>query len=192
MNALSDNDKKRTLPKLSSTIDFLNIYPNIDLQYEVNPNDIKENIIIKEKVDNPLFIFNLDTKGLIPKLLEDNSIGFYDASNPEKVIFSMDAPYMYDALNEQSKDIVLTLEPVGKGYSLRVQPNNEWLSSSDRQFPIIIDPTLQTKQETSNIKIMFPKDFRTLILKTVICSRLVIRPGEFIVPTLNLICQQQP
>ena len=151
LNALSENDKKRTLPKLSSTVDFMDIYPNIDLQYEVNPQDIKENIIIKEKVNNPLFIFNLNTKGLIPKLLEDNSIGFYDASNPEKTIFSMDAPYMYDALNEQSKDIVLTLEPAGKGYSLKVQPNNEWLSSSDRVFPIILDPTLQTKQETSNI-----------------------------------------
>lgn len=125
LNALSDNDKKRTLPNLSSTIDFMNIYPNIDLQYEVNPQDIKENIIIKEKVDNPLFIFNLNTKRLIPKLLEDNSIAFYDASNPEKAIFSMDAPYMYDAKNEVSKDIVLTLEPVGKGYSLKVQPNSK-------------------------------------------------------------------
>lgn len=37
LNALSDNDKKRTLPKLSSTVDFMDIYPNIDLQYVVNP-----------------------------------------------------------------------------------------------------------------------------------------------------------
>jgi len=139
------------LPNLSSTIDFLNIYPNIDLQYEVNPQDIKENIILKEKVDNPLFIFNLNTKGLIPKLLEDNSIAFYDTNDPEKTIFSMDAPYMYDAKNELNNDIKLTLEPVGKGYNLKVQPNHEWLSSADRVFPIIIDPTLQTKQETSNI-----------------------------------------
>lgn len=63
LNVLSDNDKKRTLPNLSSTIDFMNIYPNIDLQYEVNPQDIKENIIIKEKMDNPLIIYNLNTKG---------------------------------------------------------------------------------------------------------------------------------
>jgi len=152
LKALSVDDKKRTLPNLSSTIDFIDIYPNIDLQYEVNPNDIKENIIIKEKVDNPLFIFNLNTKGLIPELLKDNSIAFYDVNNPEKkAIFSIDAPYMYDASNELSNDIVLTLEPAGKGYTLKVQPNNEWLSNTDRVFPIVIDPTLQTTQETSNI-----------------------------------------
>lgn len=151
LNALSDNEKKRTLPKLSSTIDFIDIYPNIDLQYEVNPRDIKENIILKEIVDNPLFIFNINTKGLIPKLLKDNSIGFYDTNNLEKVVFSMDAPYMYDALNEVSNEIQLTLEPAGKGYRLTVLPNNEWLSSPDRVFPIVIDPTLQTSLETSDI-----------------------------------------
>ena len=152
LKALSENDQKRTLPNLSSTIDFLNIFPNIDLQYEVNPQDIKENIILKENVDNPLFVFNLKTKGLIPKLLEDNSIEFYDPSNPEqKAIFSMDTPYMYDAKNEVSNDILVTLEPAEKGYLLSVQPNNEWLSNPDRVFPIIIDPALQTKQETSSI-----------------------------------------
>lgn len=92
------------------------------------------------RADFTLLIFNLNTKGLIPELLKDNSIAFYDVNNPEKkAIFSIDAPYMYDASNKLSNDIVLTLEPAGKGYTLKIQPNNEWLSNTDRVFPIVID-----------------------------------------------------
>jgi hypothetical protein len=48
-DALSNNDKKRILTKLSSTVNFENIYKGIDLQYNVMPEEVKENIIIKEK-----------------------------------------------------------------------------------------------------------------------------------------------
>lgn len=55
LNGLSENDKKRTLRKISSEVNFIDIFSNIDLQYLVNPEELKENIIIKEKVDNPSF-----------------------------------------------------------------------------------------------------------------------------------------
>ncbi|MCT8975978.1 hypothetical protein N4T77_05150, partial [Clostridium sp. CX1] len=101
----AENLNKQTLKNISSTVEFQNVYPNIDLQYTIISSNLKESIIIKSKVDNPVFTFNLNVKNLVPKLQQDYSIIFYDDKDTSIVVFKIDPPFMYDGTGETSEDI---------------------------------------------------------------------------------------
>jgi RHS repeat-associated protein len=143
-SSLTGNEKQRSLKNIISSVEYLEIQDNVDLQYKLLGDIVKENIIIKDKVDNTKFVFNLNVKNLTPKLQEDNSIIFYDNCETDNVIFKMEAPYMYDASHEESNKVAINLNEEGNGYKLCLTPDNEWLSSSERKFPITIDPPVST------------------------------------------------
>ena len=151
LSKLSDEDKKRTLTNLTSTVEYKGIHENIDLEYEIRPEDVKETIIINEKVDNAYFEFNIKAKDLIPKLQKDKSIIFYDAKDLLKEVFVIDAPYMVDGKNNFSTDIDVNIKEITTGYILSLKPNKEWLGSSERVYPIKIDPTIGTTLDRSSI-----------------------------------------
>ncbi|SHI03413.1 DNRLRE domain-containing protein [Clostridium grantii] len=151
LQELSENDKKRTLTKTESTVIFKDIYNNVDLSYNVEPDKFKETIIINEKTSNPEFRFNLYAKNLIAEINKDKSISFYDSEDKENVIFVIDAPFMYDSNGEESTDIEIKLEETKKGYELIITPSNEWLNSGDRVYPIYVDPTLTTSLDVNDI-----------------------------------------
>jgi len=155
------NDEKK------NEVCYNNFVPNMDLQYILNGNGVKENIIVKERLDSYDFGFKLKVKNLELKLSEDNKTieflsvgsnheinlsqapsGDEAACNDEnkadaKVIFTIPAPDMSDAKDEQSYDIDYNLTQTGEGeYILKVIPNAEWLNSSDRVFPVTIDPSV--------------------------------------------------
>jgi len=54
--------------------------------------------------------------------------------------------------NGQSKDIEVGLTQTKTGYLLSLKPNKEWLDSSDRVYPIKIDPTVTTKLDSASIQ----------------------------------------
>jgi len=143
-NALSDNDKKRTLTNIASEVNFTNFLPDTDLQYEIQPEAVKENIIINKNNSTQQFQFNLNVKNLTAKLQDNKSILFYDINDNSKNIFKIDAPFMIDAAGKKSSDLNITLEPSQKGYTLKMIPNSDWLNSPDRVYPIKIDPTVGT------------------------------------------------
>lgn len=141
---LTNNEKNKVLTKLNSTVNFTDVYPNVDLQYVVQPEKLKENIILKNRISDPEFTFNLNTKNLSIKILDDNSLSFYNEQDPSKEIFKIDAPYMKDANGEISKDIKIILSNTSNGYKVSLQPSVEWLNNTDRVYPVIIDPTVKT------------------------------------------------
>ena len=151
LEKLSDEDKKITLTNLTSTVEYKEIYQDVDLEYEVRPEDVKETIVLNKKVDNAYFEFNIKASGLIPKIQEDKSIIFYDAKETSKEVFVIDSPYMVDGKNTFSRDIEVNIKETTTGYILSLMPNQEWLNSSERIFPIKIDPTIGTTLDRSSI-----------------------------------------
>lgn len=107
---LPAKEARKVLTRLSSTVDYPEIYPGVDLQYQVRPEAIKESIIIKEPIPDTNFTFDLYTKNLAAELQEDNSIVFFDPGDPEKQLFAMQAPFMVDARGEHSSEITVSLE----------------------------------------------------------------------------------
>ena len=145
------DDDIRNLKKVTSKVEYKDIFPYIDLEYQVKPEELKENIVINQKSEINKFIYNIETKKLTAKLLEDNSVVFYDEKDQSKEVFKIDPPFMFDANLEESRDIKVVLEESKKGYTLSIIPNEEWIEKSDRKYPITIDPIVRTSPNIKDI-----------------------------------------
>jgi len=143
-DSLSENEKKLTPVNLSSTVDFTNVFSDIDLQYNVMSEKVKENIILNKNVSNPEFKFELNMKNLVAVVEKDKSITFIDDKDATKEIYKITPPVMFDTKGNQSKDIELTLEKSSTGYVLTLKPSSIWLDSPDRVYPVTVDPCVQT------------------------------------------------
>jgi hypothetical protein len=150
--AFSESDRKRVLQNISSEVDFEEIFKNVDLNYEIISESLKESIIVKDRTDRLQLRFNLDTKNVIPELRGDNTIIFYDQEDLNKEVFAITTPYMVDAEGVTSGDVELTLTSSPRGYSMIMTPSEEWLNAKERKYPVIIDPTVGTSLDTSAIK----------------------------------------
>ncbi|WP_251862294.1 DNRLRE domain-containing protein [Clostridium sp. Marseille-Q2269] len=137
---IKENEKDKTVPNVSSEVKFENIRNNIDLQYNITSQKLKEYIILNDKVENPEFKFKIKASNLTPKIEEDNSVSFYAEDNKRK-IFDIDAPFMIDANNATSNDIKVELIKDGDEYIYLLKPDSKWLNSIERKYPIKIDPT---------------------------------------------------
>jgi hypothetical protein len=56
------NERGITLTNISSMVEFLDLSPGVDFEYEIRGDKVKESIIIKEKINTPSFIYNLRVK----------------------------------------------------------------------------------------------------------------------------------
>ena len=125
-----------------TSVMYSNIMPNVDLEYVLVNNKVKENIILNKPQNSYTFEFSLATNGLYAKLDGNGSIIFYDsATNTSR--YTIPAPYMYDGNGELSYNVSYSLSTDVAGvYDLTVTADSEWINSSDRSWPITIDPTL--------------------------------------------------
>ena len=126
----------------NTTVSYKNLLKGMTLEYVLSGNDVKENIIINKKTDGYVYSFIYELDGLTAALNEDGSIDLVNENSGEPV-GSIPAPYMYDDGGAVSYDVSYTLEDLGDGvYKLSVSANEEWINSSDRAFPVVIDPTM--------------------------------------------------
>jgi mRNA-degrading endonuclease RelE of RelBE toxin-antitoxin system len=86
-DSFSDNDKKRTLQKISSSVTYPNVMPNTDLQYKLVSGNVKENLILKDVPTISQYSFHYNTKSVKAEL-KNNTINFYSASDSSKKIFT--------------------------------------------------------------------------------------------------------
>ena len=96
LDSLSGNDRRKTLTNINSAVEFKNVYPDIDLQYQIISKDVKEYITLKKAVPNTEFTFNLQTKNLVAELQEDKTIKLFDDKDPSKEVYRINAPFMFD------------------------------------------------------------------------------------------------
>ena len=127
--------------KNRSSIKYSNVMKGTDIEYVMNGNDIKENIIVKSRQNEYEYGFMLALDGLVPTL-EDNVIILTDEeTNEEKYIIP--APYMFDSNDEYSYEVEYGLYLVeGDKYLLTITADEEWINSEERAFPVTIDPTI--------------------------------------------------
>jgi YD repeat-containing protein len=149
----AENIKKATASKITSEVEFKDIKPNVDLQYKLISNNLKESIIINSNIEVSNFSFNLNTKNLKP-ILKNNQVSLIDNEN-NKEIFIINAPLMIDAKGEKSNNIKMGLNKKGNGYILSLNLDKNWLMDKDRAYPVIIDPSMQTSVAQQDIKETF-------------------------------------
>ncbi len=124
-----------------------------DLSYRIGNGQVKEDIVLAERPAGPVsFTFTLDTEGsLTPKTREDGSIAFFGEA-PGTPVMVIPAPYMTDAKKDPQSVTggtystrvtqKLSRDTDGKGWKLTVTPDAKWLAAKERQYPVVIDPTI--------------------------------------------------
>ncbi|MFE4990140.1 DNRLRE domain-containing protein [Streptomyces mirabilis] len=133
-----------------STVTYKDAAHGADLEYGVGPGRVKENITLAERPTGLLkFTFTLDTDGLVPRARKDGSIALYGAL-PNTPVMVIPAPFMTDAKKADksvfgrtySTAVRQKLTRDGRHWKLTVAPDAKWLASKDRQYPVVIDPTI--------------------------------------------------
>ena len=90
--------KQMTLDKLSAKILYADILDGVDLEYVVVSNDIKENIIVKERKDKYTYTFTIKLNNLEAELTEVGSVVILDYET-KATAYVIPAPIVYDANN---------------------------------------------------------------------------------------------
>ena len=117
------------------------------VEYIFSGSGLKENIILSEApIKNQTYSFIIKADGLTAKLKKDNTIKLLDKD--KKAVFVIPAPYMYDSDFEFSSEIETTLKKDGSEYILTYAPDYEWLAYEEREYPVTIDPTVDTRDYT--------------------------------------------
>ena len=130
-----------TVENQTSAVVYKNFLNRSDLEYVVTSNSLKENIVVYAPQSEYIYRFDLDSGGLMPAEQADGSIKWVDPKNPDETVFLLDAPYMYDANDNESFDVSMSVEADGDGYVLTVRADSDWIGESGRAFPVVIDPS---------------------------------------------------
>ena len=126
---------------LSSSVTYSNVLPGIDLRYTLVSNDTKEDIIVKEPCESYSYSFEIATDGLSVRC-ENGKIIFGDILT-SKDVYYIPVPFMYDDIGEVSYEVFYSLEELQQGiYRLTITADEKWINSTERRFPVIIDPSL--------------------------------------------------
>ncbi len=137
---------------VGSEAHYKNVDEGIDIQYVMNGNNVKENIIVRKKQDNYSFKFAYKLNGLeLRKSEDEEKLELYSPKN-NTVEFTIPAPYMYDANGVKSQDVHYEIEATTEDtYTLTVVASTEWINTKERKFPVTIDPQLTATNQQINI-----------------------------------------
>ena len=131
-----------------STVLYRNVFTDVDLEYTLIGNDVKETILVNDARENYEFSFRLSLFGLIPEMTDNGTILLLDAENGDAV-YHIPAPYMTDAADAYSNEVRFLLSDLGDGeYSLIVSASDEWINDPERAFPVAIDPSVSDRSGT--------------------------------------------
>ena len=119
-----------------NTINYENIYPNIDLRYILEENRLKEEIVVQKYTGQSNFSFQLSVTGAVYATSLDDRIYFIEPDTG-RISFYIPRPYALDnnGVRCDANNFELTKEGILK---FSIDPN--WLKKA--AYPVIIDPTI--------------------------------------------------
>ncbi|TQK52322.1 RHS repeat-associated protein [Streptomyces sp. SLBN-118] len=132
------------------TVTYKDAVSGADLQYVVGRGQVKENIVLEAAPAGPVsYTFTLNTDGLTPKARKDGSVALF-GELPNTPVMVIPAPYMTDAKKTPlsptggtySTKVSQKLTRDGKNWKLTLTPDAKWLAAKERQYPVVIDPTI--------------------------------------------------
>ena len=137
---LKGHQKYTTLQNLVSEINYDDLYKNIDLECFVSSTGVKENIVLENSEAKNEFDIEYDIKGLKAKQIDDKTIHLLKGN---KVVYTITAPYMYDANLEESTNVTLKIQN-NKSNRLYVKliADKGFLNNPNVKYPVTIDPEI--------------------------------------------------
>ena len=149
IRAKIQNKHAMAVQKNRSSVSYASVQTNIDLNYSLNGQRLKEDLVFHALPVSKTFSFSFIYTGLQAVLEEDNSVTFYDEAG--KSVFVIASPFMFDSGEGYSTDISVTLEQTNTGCRYILTPDREWLEDEKRVYPVTLDPPIDTTQNTNYI-----------------------------------------
>lgn len=129
---------------------FVKCFDNIDLEYIVSENSIKENMIINQFTDIRKFQFSVKFGGTDLIENEDQGYSIVDVESGD-LIWNIDKPFMFDSNNEMSYGVKYSIEKLNDYKILNViVEDEEFLKNA--VYPIIIDPTVTINNSSAILR----------------------------------------
>ncbi len=130
----------------TAKIVYNNVRTGIDLEYVLMGNDVKENIIVKNRASSYEYAFQIGLNGLTATL---NAAGEVELKDTESGVtqYVIPAPYMYDSAGVYSQAVSYQLAEISTGrYLLLITADATWMNAEERVFPVTVDPTVIDKK----------------------------------------------
>jgi len=137
---------------LDNAVLYNNVYENMDVEYLIRETGVKESIIYNAYTDITAFDYALKVPKGVSVVQVGNTVQIFDPTADISIdttptsepLFTIEAPYLFDANGVSSVDASMTLTADGSDYRIDIKVNEEWLSDPVRVFPVVLDPTVTT------------------------------------------------
>jgi len=153
------NVQSATAVTSGNTVTYPNVYPNVELKYTITPRQLLEEYIVQDmamgiKINKLEQKFSLDA-GLDFEKKDDGSITFFQKKQPNKILFYIPKPVMYELNEVTDLETGETRRPQNYGLHFEVTKQGNkyliakildaegksWLADSARNYPVVIDST---------------------------------------------------
>nr|WP_162990890.1 DNRLRE domain-containing protein [Maliibacterium massiliense] len=171
----SAQKKMQQQDKSKAGMRYSNVWKDIDIEYELVGEALKENIILQKKQQKNLTLrYRLNLEGLRPQVEKDGSILLFDSAQKQEdaaPVFVLPAPWMIDQQGETSYDIAVALTPKTQraltlqqgGDNLQDdaqedQPQDNLQEEPQTNAPQAQQPSGETEQDPSQQEEPVPQD----------------------------------
>ena len=124
-----------------SSIVYEEVYPNVDILYEVRDNGFKEFIIIKDEIGSNEFYFDIAFDG-VEAFEREGQVYFADSEDETNKVFVVNELFALDAAGAYTDDVKVSYISNGAAPKLRVTVDSAFLTDESREYPIVIDPSV--------------------------------------------------
>ncbi|MFD4670569.1 PA14 domain-containing protein [Lentzea sp. NPDC058450] len=128
-----------------STVEYADVAPDTDLQYEVTAGSVKETILLKKVPSTNRWRFTLKTGTLTPAVTEQGTVELRDAKGTPKIVMPPIVTWDSSGKTEEAPPAqtggTYTVEKTGQDWVLTVAVDEAWLKDPKRVYPVSVDPT---------------------------------------------------
>lgn len=137
-------DMQNVVPYVDGArITYPNSYEGVDIRYINVAGAVKEELVFHNVPTQPQFSFILTLSGVTPHILPNGSI---DLTPCAAACWSILPPFLEDAQGATSDNVTVQLAPIGNDqYRLTYIPDKTWLMAPERSYPVVLDPTVDTR-----------------------------------------------
>ena len=144
-------DDPTVLEHINQEVWYRGLYTDTDLQVIVTPRGVKENIVLNSEDAPGSFTIQYKANGLTPVQQDPQTILLQNAAG--QTVYTIAAPVMSDAAQAVSDALTLALTVKNSNhFSITLTADSTWLQDDDREYPVTIDPYVQSVQSTNNIE----------------------------------------
>ena len=135
---VSKSQNMKQLTNRSQQVMYSNIMKHVNLEYIINGNNIKENIILKQYIENFEINFEYTLSNLI-LIEEEGQVSFINDDGLE--IFNFTDLFAFDNKGDITKNVYTSITQTKKDvYQIKLSVDENWLKTAS--YPVVIDPTI--------------------------------------------------